>query len=65
MSVGNLPPSTEVIIKIIYGVEYSLDDDEIIFHLPGSLTSWRKEGALAEETQNVTSTVETGDNQIM
>ncbi|KAJ8026534.1 Poly [ADP-ribose] polymerase 4 [Holothuria leucospilota] len=64
VSVGNLPPSTEVIIKIIYVVELSLDDDHIVFHLPGSLASWRKEGALAEETQNVTSTVSTGDEKI-
>ncbi|XP_071818546.1 protein mono-ADP-ribosyltransferase PARP4-like isoform X4 [Apostichopus japonicus] len=61
VSVGNLPPSTEVIIKITYIIELSLDGDRIVFNLPGSLASWRKKGALAEETQDVTSTLTTGD----
>lgn len=65
VSVGNLPPSTEVIIKITYIIELSLDGDRIVFNLPGSLASWRKKGALAEETQDVTSTLTTGDEDEM
>ena len=57
VSVGNLPPNTTVVIKIVYMAELSVDGDKIVFGLPGSVAPWRKDSALAEVTQTDVQTV--------
>uniref|UniRef100_UPI00398E7C2A protein mono-ADP-ribosyltransferase PARP4 isoform X2 n=1 Tax=Pristiophorus japonicus TaxID=55135 RepID=UPI00398E7C2A len=51
ISIGNLPPNANVIIKITYITELSVDCEYISFLLPGSLTSQQRGKALQEETQ--------------
>ncbi|XP_071800756.1 protein mono-ADP-ribosyltransferase PARP4-like isoform X2 [Asterias amurensis] len=57
VSVGNLPPLTTVVIKITYVAELAVDGDKILFTLPGSVAPWRKDDALAQETQTDVKTV--------
>ncbi|XP_033635285.1 protein mono-ADP-ribosyltransferase PARP4-like isoform X2 [Asterias rubens] len=57
VSVGNLPPLTTVVIKITYVAELAVDGDKILFTLPGSVAPWRKDDALAQETQTYVKTV--------
>ena len=47
VSVGNLPPKSDVLIKITYVAELSLEDDRISFLLTGSVAPWVKDKALA------------------
>ncbi len=51
MSVGNLPASADVLIKITYVAELALEGEQISFSLPGSVAPWTREDALAETTQ--------------
>ncbi|GCB77515.1 hypothetical protein scyTo_0016699, partial [Scyliorhinus torazame] len=51
ISIGNLPPNANVIIKITYITELSVDQEYISFLLPGSLTSQQRDKALQEKTQ--------------
>lgn len=46
ISVGNLPASASVLIKITYVAELSLDGEMINFFLPGSVAPWRRNDAL-------------------
>ncbi|XP_072018403.1 protein mono-ADP-ribosyltransferase PARP4-like [Amphiura filiformis] len=57
VSVGNLPPKTTVVIKIVYMAELSVDGDKIVFGLPGSVAPWKKDAALSEVTQTDLKTV--------
>ncbi|XP_072018547.1 protein mono-ADP-ribosyltransferase PARP4-like [Amphiura filiformis] len=57
VSVGNLPPMTTVVIKIVYMAELSVDGDTIVFGLPGSVAPWKKDTALSEVTQTDLKTV--------
>nr|XP_060626958.1 protein mono-ADP-ribosyltransferase PARP4 isoform X2 [Anolis sagrei ordinatus] len=52
VSVGNLPPSTKVLIKITYVTELSYDSGSFSFHLPAALTPWQQDKALNENTQD-------------
>ena len=51
MSVGNLPPGAEVLIKITYVAELVIEDEAVCFSLPGSVAPWTETAALKEETQ--------------
>ena len=51
MSVGNLPPECEVLIKITYIAELQVEEDAICFNLPASVAPWLKDSALAQKTQ--------------
>ena len=51
VSVGNLPPGANVLIKITYVAELSVEGEKIIFTLPGSVAPWKQEEALEETTQ--------------
>lgn len=51
MSVGNLPPSCKVIIKITYVCELLVKDEKFVFELPSNIAPWNADQALAETTQ--------------
>ncbi|XP_015749941.1 PREDICTED: poly [ADP-ribose] polymerase 4-like [Acropora digitifera] len=51
VSVGNLPPGSQVLIKITYVTELLVDGEHICFSLPGSLAPWKRSKALEEITQ--------------
>ncbi|XP_033122166.1 protein mono-ADP-ribosyltransferase PARP4-like [Anneissia japonica] len=51
VSVGNLPPNSEVLIKITYVAELAVDSGKIVFNLPGSVAPWKKDSALSVTTQ--------------
>uniref|UniRef100_A0A8D2KV15 Poly [ADP-ribose] polymerase n=1 Tax=Varanus komodoensis TaxID=61221 RepID=A0A8D2KV15_VARKO len=51
VSVGNLPPSTKVLIKITYITELSYKNGCLSFHLPAAVAPWQQDKALNENTQ--------------
>ncbi|RXM98446.1 Poly [ADP-ribose] polymerase 4 [Acipenser ruthenus] len=51
ISVGNLPPSATVLIKITYVTELAIEFGSIVFRLPGSVAPWQQSKALNERTQ--------------
>ncbi|XP_065649889.1 protein mono-ADP-ribosyltransferase PARP4 isoform X11 [Hydra vulgaris] len=57
VTVGNLPPSSDVLIKITYVAELSLEDDQISFSLPGCVAPWVKDQALATKMQSELETI--------
>nr|XP_047129288.1 protein mono-ADP-ribosyltransferase PARP4 isoform X3 [Hydra vulgaris] len=57
VTVGNLPPNSDVLIKITYVAELSLEDDQISFSLPGCVAPWVKDQALATKMQNELETI--------
>ncbi|XP_072849781.2 protein mono-ADP-ribosyltransferase PARP4 isoform X1 [Pogona vitticeps] len=52
VSVGNLPPLTKVLIKIIYVTELSFENGCLSFHLPAAVAPWQQNKALNENTQD-------------
>lgn len=46
VSLGNVPPHAEIVIKITYVAELRIEGDEIVFQLPASLASSHREQAL-------------------
>ncbi|XP_015745662.2 poly [ADP-ribose] polymerase 4 [Python bivittatus] len=52
VSVGNLPPSTKVLIKISYITELSYEKGNLCFHLPAAVAPWQQDKALNENTQD-------------
>ena len=52
VSVGNLPPGASVLIKITYVAELSVEGENIVFSLPGSVAPWKQETALDATTQS-------------
>ncbi|XP_026564599.1 poly [ADP-ribose] polymerase 4 isoform X2 [Pseudonaja textilis] len=52
VSVGNLPPSTKVLIKITYITELSYENGNLCFHLPAAVAPWQQDKALNEITQD-------------
>ena len=50
VSVGNLPPGAEVLIKITYVAELVVEGEQIVFSLPGSVAPWKQQAALDETT---------------
>ena len=53
MSVGNLPPDANVLIKITYVAELAVEGEHIVFCLPGSVAPWKKQAALGEVIQAI------------
>ena len=51
VSVGNIPPGATVLIKITYVAELPVEDENILFNLPGSLAPWSRDLALKDSTQ--------------
>ena len=51
VSVGNLPPQCEVLIKITYIAELRVEEDAICLNLPAAVAPWLKDSALAQKTQ--------------
>ena len=51
VSVGNLPVSAHVLIKITYVAELALEGELISFSIPGSVAPWRRDTALEQTTQ--------------
>ncbi|XP_065198502.1 protein mono-ADP-ribosyltransferase PARP4-like isoform X2 [Sycon ciliatum] len=56
VSVGNLPPSARVLIKITYVAELAVENEQIRFSVPGSVAPWTSTAAMQTETQDVTET---------
>ncbi|XP_033002167.1 protein mono-ADP-ribosyltransferase PARP4 [Lacerta agilis] len=52
VSVGNVPPSTKVLIKITYITELSYENECLAFHLPAAVAPWQQDKALNENTQD-------------
>ncbi|XP_015284983.1 PREDICTED: poly [ADP-ribose] polymerase 4 [Gekko japonicus] len=57
VSVGNLPPSTRVLIKITYITELAYDDRNLSFLLPAAVAPWQQDKALNENTQDTVTKV--------
>ncbi|XP_066476989.1 protein mono-ADP-ribosyltransferase PARP4 [Tiliqua scincoides] len=53
VSVGNLPPSVKVLIKITYITELSYEKGSLSFHLPAAVAPWQQDKALNENTQDI------------
>jgi hypothetical protein len=53
VSVGNLPANCEVIIKITYVTELSIENNDIIFRLPAKVASWQSKQALEAKDQTI------------
>ena len=51
VSVGNLPPKANVLIKITYVAELPFDGELINFVLPGCVAPWTKDAAMATKIQ--------------
>lgn len=51
MSVGNLPPQAQVLIRITYITELSVQGSVVAFFLPATVAPWRRDKALNENTQ--------------
>ena len=51
VSVGNIPSGATVLIKITYVAELAVEDENIVFNLPGSLAPWSRDQALKDSTQ--------------
>ncbi|XP_040912950.1 protein mono-ADP-ribosyltransferase PARP4 isoform X2 [Toxotes jaculatrix] len=51
ISVGNLPPSATVLIKVTFVSELIVRDGSILFSLPGSVAPWQESAALNQTTQ--------------
>ena len=51
MSVGNLPPKCEVLIKVTYITELGVEGDGIALTIPATVAEWVKDTALAQQTQ--------------
>ncbi|KAL8191012.1 UNVERIFIED_CONTAM: hypothetical protein K2H54_066666 [Gekko kuhli] len=57
VSVGNLPPSTRVLIKITYITELAYDNGNLSFFLPAAVAPWQQDKALNENTQDTVTKV--------
>ncbi|XP_060091291.1 protein mono-ADP-ribosyltransferase PARP4 [Heteronotia binoei] len=57
VSVGNLPPSTRVLIKITYITELAYDHGSLSFLLPAAVAPWQQDKALNENTQDTVTKV--------
>jgi poly [ADP-ribose] polymerase len=57
VSVGNLPPDANVLIKITYVAELAVEGEHIVFCLPGSVAPWKKQAALDEIIQTDVETI--------
>ncbi|CAF1244398.1 unnamed protein product, partial [Didymodactylos carnosus] len=53
VSVGNLPPNCEVVIKITYVAELTIENDDIVFRLPAKVASWQSQMAIKHHNQTL------------
>ncbi|XP_060575380.1 protein mono-ADP-ribosyltransferase PARP4-like, partial [Ruditapes philippinarum] len=63
VSVGNLPPKCDVLIKITYISELQVQGEAIAFTIPASVAPWLRDGALSQKTQATTESVKVSDNK--
>ncbi|XP_053376593.1 uncharacterized protein LOC123533425 [Mercenaria mercenaria] len=63
VSVGNLPPKSDVLIKITYISELQVQGEAITFNIPASVAPWLRDGALSQKTQTTTDSVKVSDNK--
>ena len=63
MSLGNLPPNTEVLIKITYVSELNIESGGLHFVLPGSVASGIRERALEDVVQASTESIAVGSGE--
>ncbi|XP_048771319.2 uncharacterized protein LOC125677345 isoform X2 [Ostrea edulis] len=61
VSVGNLPPKSEVLIKVTYITELGVEGDSIALTIPATVAPWVKDSALAQQTQAETSVLHISD----
>ncbi|XP_006879680.1 PREDICTED: poly [ADP-ribose] polymerase 4-like [Elephantulus edwardii] len=57
VSVGNLPPKAQVLIKITYITELTVQGTAVIFCMPASVAPWQQDRALNENTQDTVETI--------
>ncbi|XP_057306534.1 protein mono-ADP-ribosyltransferase PARP4-like isoform X3 [Hydractinia symbiolongicarpus] len=65
VSVGNLPPHADVLIKITYVAELQLEGEQISFVLPRCVAPWTKKTALATQIQDDVATVNVDDDKAL
>ncbi|KAL8624962.1 hypothetical protein ACOMHN_039849 [Nucella lapillus] len=63
VSVGNLPPSATVLIKITYVAELQVEAELISFRLPGSVAPWKQDSAASDKTQDTVETYKVRSGQ--
>ncbi|XP_062605822.1 uncharacterized protein LOC134267631 isoform X2 [Saccostrea cucullata] len=61
VSVGNLPPKSEVLIKVTYITELKVEGDSIALTIPATVAPWVTDSALAQQTQSETTVVQVHD----
>uniref|UniRef100_A0A8B8EL51 Poly [ADP-ribose] polymerase n=1 Tax=Crassostrea virginica TaxID=6565 RepID=A0A8B8EL51_CRAVI len=61
VSVGNLPPKCEVLIKVTYITELGVEGDGIALTIPATVAQWVKDTALAQQTQSETTVLQIRD----
>lgn len=64
VSVGNLPPWCNVMIKITYVSELQMEGENIFFCIPSCVAPWKKSAGLETVTQGELETVKVTENQI-
>jgi len=52
VNVGNLPPRTKCVVKITFVAELHVENEEIVFRLPGEIAPWQTLGLQKEQLQN-------------
>ena len=50
VSVGNLPPLADVLIKVTYVTELAVEGDRLAFNLLGTVAPWKRQEVLAKGT---------------
>ncbi|XP_071788645.1 protein mono-ADP-ribosyltransferase PARP4-like [Asterias amurensis] len=50
VSVGNLPPQADVLIKVTYVTELAVEGDRLAFNLLGTVAPWKRQEVLAKGT---------------
>ena len=58
VAIGNLPANCEVVIKITYVAELSIENHDIIFRLPAKVASWQSKQALEMKDQTIVPSIE-------
>ena len=51
VSVGNLPPFCDVLIKITYVAELQMEGEKVSFRIPACVAPWKKSAGLGTVTQ--------------
>ncbi|CAF1222119.1 unnamed protein product, partial [Didymodactylos carnosus] len=53
VSVGNLPPNCEVVVKITYVCDLPIENDDIVFRIPSKVASWQAKEAIDDHNQTL------------